>query len=1520
MHPSSDRPSPTGLVRQPALSNPELEELQTVQQKLKNMGKTAQSKSKALQDLHPDLSKNKLLVEPGTTHPNKSKDSGLLDIVQPTERPPVTLASIASASTQGQATDGFEVETLKSNVIQALSSAMDPPTVMVQDDQGTRPELSGTAAVAILESIYGTGIPVFRRLGGTFTEFVKEFDKRKREWLDRVARGEVREDGSLPMPPDQATKQEEAIKKPENMTIDEIKSAMTGETTSPSPGEQQPQTPDQASSSKTKGGHKRRASTGSASTATATKKAAMANGSVLNASGSISTPIPSKFSKRYQSGTLPLYSQTGSGALVVPSATNGSDQPPNPNPIDFGTRYLQLRIPSYKTPDYAFKYYCAMYVKGVDLTFEKYMTGDIKARQPTLMRWADIQENAFVEARNDEEACMLGLGCIGRQLRHPSGSFTFRRWRDPDHRGKKHRPKKDPCLCYADMLLYLNLVKDYERRTGLCSAGLDSPFLYLIGVPGEYNASAFRECVEGNNEATTRRIRHLVLSQLQPARPISVDSKIAGAAPQFLRRFVERPSLQCRDGSQKISQLAFVNPSSYLDTEIETMTNERILLTYVFRDMAQRYKQTLGQELPERFKVCRLAFIPFEEGLVLFNSTDFRQQYLPKDFMTNADYILKHFDILTLCKDQHGNANTSIKRPILEGHSIFWLMHIRLNAALALLENGLDSFIQALVAGSNGSQKEAATLPGSSTGSKPPVNVTLPKSAQLPTTDASEPRVWISSNDLRETLQNESEGIRAKLTEYVKCHSSLVEYFLAQLNKRQPIHDDSILPDGGSNDAATDLWASIKPRSNYLGPFFPEDRRYIEYIQRPRVVIATPPGQMAHHYLNRWCASIPPSSSPTTADQHLLVHCLTSIKSNKLTWRTLVPPPQVPDQDLGLRFTLPGSGGKRSIDMKVILGDLDGLIWWLQNEASTEQRTCLYNDCERFEKAGWNYKAHPSVVRALSDGSWWTADRIPNKNHYVILMAVLVAVYCATVTMETLSKLYDIRQARFGEKLSLVNIERSRMLSNIVADSSAKKDPYTYEPPKQCTIPTSLAVDGPREKLYHLHESMRTLEETIFQLQKFIHSHLPLAHAMLVHCSDAKGSGPSDAAVMDSNKTGSGVFGGNWNASLFQVYHPFGGARVMSEDMLIDCATRESFVKFIADSSNKEPLLDGQQKAMPVRCHTRDYVKKTERIVFSNAAYSRYCLMNLYCSLVGGYRSARVKPRFERCLEVYNQFKDLDRLDLNDMNQFLRKHKFIALNTLRENTVFHIRTNEAFHQAVIMSFDGYRGFEDKWLQECMDTTRSMFDKGMTMQAIDNRICELYGKNTPFVYRRLKTDFYRYSWNRLKDVLCKRVVQHFMQDDQFEWPDVLTIEKESLRYLIHIVKQLDPHSDSFNYAEVLEKLGCSKQTTTLIQTIEAMFARDGQISAMETLLETLSEEEHLLAFAFFHLLRCRASIRLLDLTAAETEAQVEAITRRTGVCESELPPISSGMINFCSIAACNKRKTPVVQERGNKYYG
>jgi len=275
--------------------------------------------------------------------------------------------------------------------------------------------------------------------------------------------------------------------------------------------------------------------------------------------------------------------------------------------------------------------------------------------------------------------------------------------------------------------------------------------------------------------------------------------------------------------------------------------------------------------------------------------------------------------------------------------------------------------------------------------------------------------------------------------------------------------------------------------------------------------------------------------------------------------------------------------------------------------------------------------------------------------------------------------------------------------------------------------------------------------------------------------------------------------------------------------------------------------------------------------------------------------------------------------------------KHLSINATRENTARHIQASVGFCIAIRVCFHksgkNYSDFEKQWLPDCVNEIRRLYDQGNSLASVNSTIRDTQSRSRSFVYRRTKTDFFRFLCKLLDEVLCKGMVKRFMEGDSqgriFEWPDVLMIHRDYMRNIFRIVNALNPHTDDFDYGATLADVGCTRATVDLIKTIEARFNEDPSynMAVAESGIEALDECQHMVVSAFFHILREHAGIREISLSGRTREMQIEAVQRRmcstspgsefpTGIC----------LLNICGAIGCHKRKTPTTQERGLRYLG
>jgi hypothetical protein len=90
--------------------------------------------------------------------------------------------------------------------------------------------------------------------------------------------------------------------------------------------------------------------------------------------------------------------------------------------------------------------------------------------------------------------------------------------------------------------------QQHQQTSGhQCSRDCAPEWEFIIGVPGQYNSSAFCCNPSGSADLSPVPLRELVLTQLRPS---TYEDKKTG---KVYRRYVEDVSLQYRDGSQRLA-------------------------------------------------------------------------------------------------------------------------------------------------------------------------------------------------------------------------------------------------------------------------------------------------------------------------------------------------------------------------------------------------------------------------------------------------------------------------------------------------------------------------------------------------------------------------------------------------------------------------------------------------------------------------------------------------------------------------------------------------------------------------------------------------------------------------------------------------------------------------------------------------------------------------------------------------------------------------------------------------------
>jgi hypothetical protein len=479
--------------------------------------------------------------------------------------------------------------------------------------------------------------------------------------------------------------------------------------------------------------------------------------------------------------------------------------------------------------------------------------------------------------------------------------------------------------------------------------------------------------------------------------------------------------------------------------------------------------------LPDCFKVFRLAFVPIDVGLELFQSTEFRAHYLPRDFGQNPAYLFTQFDIWKRCKNP-----LAFEKPQVKGHLVLYLLHVRMNAALSLLKDDglLDWFALCIKSerfmplGPITSAAMAVLECAEEDGDK----YVLPDVAIPANIDR---KVQLPSKTVNESLRVELENIRGKLVTYIEEHKKLTVYLTEQIDQLGRIDDIHLLD---SEDGS--LWATIKPHSTCVGPLFAEDRTFVNYEEKPSVHFEASSGQLALDLLVKYLRPI-----KTTLPEADKCSPFVNLDTGEMLNWTNYPEGNGPvaeeekvvssginNNSIGI--TMQNQGRKCVMPLHVLLGDFSGLVWWLRQPKQDDFCQNLYEKCDRFEWNGWGWKMqyNKHVAKALRDPdncAWRFGTH--NGKSYVLLMATQLAVYCAERITSYLHVVH--LHAQDAEQTQLTRFYEEQDL--------ARKQLFLERPPQiECYRPSAKL-----SRLYSLLDktapialAQRELREARFQL------------------------------------------------------------------------------------------------------------------------------------------------------------------------------------------------------------------------------------------------------------------------------------------------------------------------------------------------------------------------------------------------------------------------------------------------------
>jgi hypothetical protein len=956
----------------------------------------------------------------------------------------------------------------------------------------------------------------------------------------------------------------------------------------------------------------------------------------------------------------------------------------------------------------------------------------------------------------------------------------------------------------------------------------------------------------------------------------------------------------------------------------------------LFEEIIDRAFKELSKRGMEGFmRLSDMIFRPMKDTLTLINDSNYTETYMPSDFIENSISYLSSEEFELPIK---GPSDEDFYE--LHTHKILYAAYLRLNVANRLLEQLIQPALLlpgglSLEAGdvdpevkseqqrppeaAKKAKKGGVSFGGTQT---KPIGRASDEYERLDGGEAVAPNT--TTGDLRggqdEEHQRQLKNIKNKIIAFVSAHQALLEWYATRTSKHLPINDKLLL--GARTPEALDgvntkrfastsdgplLWTDLTTEVHK--PHAAEDRKYVPHTARIRH--CNGPGHVISAYVLK--------------NQLLLYTDRNSRSKDSEAQAGAAGPASIWELSDAPRTD---STPICDVPIDVLFGDFNNLVIYLNQHHPTILVPCLLQETKLFQHGLGNlFNPFPHSIRAalalLGDTVLKNSElcALFPWQTYTVFVAVCLRIYVAASLSKReriiQNKLLDqddgILRDQLEKREVTIVTERGRYALEMKPFQQPEEGKTAQLPDEpSAMLPVVQAVALSNEVLYQLH---------VFQLD-----HIPLLDVIdstlsanatdtevaLDYVTNDSFMQPSDPTAFASERI-----------SLYETIYPH-ERNSICEDNLIDCASVISLVKFVSEVASDEPFLEAMIKVLPVVCQSREMREKCESISMTNPAFRAYCSQALACSLMGGYRNNIKRPPLRVCLEVLRWMQSQP--DLTGLDDRLVAH------FLRENAVFHIRNNAAFHDSICMLFPQWINFERRRVPRGMNKVRGILANKLCLGVqLDHVLLNaLYdevhgsGKSKGMkVFRRPRVEFVKFMTKKIKEAAVHHCVKAYFDGERFEFPRLDDYLSETYRdSIIHYVQTLDPNQISKGFNAWMHKINLSPAGVETMTFVHKLYVNREPTKAIRGVLKTMQFADFLKCLFFFFYMRPHYAKRVIPLPRSVFEEQLQARAFRYGIDLSagEHVPLSLGLLYSCSLTGCGRVLTTVAQFEGPGCYG
>lgn len=613
-----------------------------------------------------------------------------------------------------------------------------------------------------------------------------------------------------------------------------------------------------------------------------------------------------------------------------------------------------------------------------------------------------------------------------------------------------------------------------------------------------------------------------------------------------------------------------------------------------------------------------------------------------------------------------------------------------------------------------------------------------------------------------------------------------------------------------------------------------------------------------------------------------------------------------------------------TLPLQMLLCDFDETRFWVRNDLGASVASIL----EAIHFGEWP-KTNRLIPTALWNELMAQRRRISVSTHS-ILLACLLRLYVAHILEQHILRAYQ-------ELLAVVVQETAGSASDLTV-----RDLITKLKNRRFHIRSGFLLQSQPEHLDKTAEpfgtsqmyataracdiALQTAKECAYQLRLFSWDHLGLVDAFeSFQCSPAA----SDLGMLQEVPMLCGL-------SPLETYFPHPKI-CLCEDNLIDFSKKMSEVRFISDQTSKDPYLEATSKGLPVVCQVREMARRTKRTSDENQAYRAHTMQSMACTLLGGYRDSEVR------LSVGDAVIIMRWMQQQQQSQQPNDAAYLLGQSLRENSVLHIRNNPSFHTAVNILFPHYHSFEYKHMPNSANFIRERLaamlqeadeqqigggepDVGSIVRLVCETAEEKFKDKSVEVFRRPRVDFLKHLCRCFKAGCIERYTQLWVQRIRKDGPRAPRPEfgpmpsLEHQNAIIQYVQSVDPKRAALEITN-LRRIGVSEPGIAAMGDVFRMFSAHRSDEDMTSAMNQMTTHDLLLSYFFYYMLRYEDTLTLLTLPRHWTEQVDIALRTRYGIARHEPLPMNVVCLYFCSpLVGCGRLTTACVQVDGAGSYG